>query len=138
MAVAVFDADVLIGYLEPSDPHHTAAVARVRHAVERGARRFLSAVNYAELLIAPLRASGRNGADRVDEMLADLEIEVVPVDMSLGRIAAEVRERTNLTLVDAFPIAAAIHIGRRGHKDVGVHSFDEEVVKAYASHRSAT
>ena len=59
MAVVVFDADVLIAYLNRDDAQHAPAVERVRAALEPGARRLVSAVNYTEVLIGPLRARGR-------------------------------------------------------------------------------
>lgn len=133
MAVAVFDADVLIGYRSRDDPHHDAAFERVRLSLEAGTRRLICAVNYTELLIGPLQVSGSSGADAVDEMLVRLAIETIQVDMALARRAAEVRARTNLKLPDAYAIATAIHAEKRGHGDVRLESFDERVVEAHAS-----
>lgn len=132
MAVAVFDADVLIGYRNRDDPHHEEAFERVRLALQRGTRRLISAVNYTELLIGPLRASGQEGADAVDEMLVRLAIETIQVDMALAQRAAAVRARTNVKLPDAYAIATAIQAEARGHGDVRLESFDEQVIKAYA------
>lgn len=132
MAVVVFDADVLIGYRNRDDAQHEHAFERVRLSLEPGTRRLISAVNYTELLIGPLRASGREGADAVDEMLVRLSIETIQVDMALAQRAASVRARTNIKLPDAFAIATAIHAERRGHGDVRLESFDERVGKAYA------
>lgn len=131
MAVVVFDADVLIGYRNRDDALHERAFDRVRLSLEPGTRRLISAVNYTELLIGPLRASGRAGADAVDEMLVRLSIETIQVDMALAQRAASVRARTNVTLHDAYAIATAIHAEKRGH-DVRLESFDERVGKAYA------
>lgn len=133
MAVAVFDADVLIGYRNRDDRHHEQAFERVRRALEPETRRLLSAVNYTELLIGPLRASGREGAEAVDEMLVRLAIETIQVDMALPQRAAAVRMRTNVKLPDAYAIATAIHAEKRGHGDVRLESFDERVVSAYAA-----
>lgn len=132
MAVAVFDADVLIGYRNRDDPHHEEAFERVRLALQPGTRRLISAVTYTELLIGPLRASGQEGADAVDEMLARLAIETTPVDVALAQRAAAVRARTNVKLPDAYVIATAIHAEMRGHGDIRLESFDARVVKAYA------
>ncbi len=133
MAVAVFDADVLIGYRNRDDPHHEQAFERVRLTLEPGTRRLISAVNYTELLIGPLQAVGPEGADAVDEMLVRLAIETIEVDMALARRAAAVRARTKLKLPDAYAIATAIYAEKLGHGDVRLESFDERVVKAYAS-----
>ncbi len=133
MAVAVFDADVLIGYRNRDDPHHEQAFERVRLTLEPGTRRLISAVNYTELLVGPLQAVGPEGADAVDEMLVRLAIETIEVDMALARRAAAVRARTKLKLPDAYAIATAIYAEKLGHGDVRLESFDERVVKAYAS-----
>ena len=132
MAVAVFDADVLIAFLGGEDPHHPEAVERVRGALEPGTRRLVSAVNYTEVLIGPLRAGGPAEAEKVDGMLVDFAIETIFVDMPLAKRAAAVRARTNLKLPDAYAVATAIHAEHRGWDDVRLESFDERVVKAYS------
>jgi predicted nucleic acid-binding protein len=137
VAVAVFDADVLIAYLGRDDANHTEAVERMRRGLEPGTRRMISAVNYTEVVIGPLRLAGQAGADTVDAMLVRLGIETIQVDLALARRAAEVRVRTRLKLPDAYALATAMHAEERGHADVRLESFDESVVKAYeALHRS--
>lgn len=135
MAVAVFDADVLIAYLGREDPHHSEAVDRVRHALEPGTRRLVSAVNYTEVLIGPLERAGAQGGEIVDAMFVRLGIETIQVDMALARRAAAVRARTRLKLPDAYALATAIDAEKRGHDDVRLESFDKKVVKAYAALR---
>ena len=132
MVVVVFDADVLIGYRNRDDAQHEQAFERVRLALSAGTRRLISAVNYAELLIGPLRASGQEGADAVDEMLVRLTIETIQVDTALAQRAA-VRARTNVKLPDAYAIATAIDAEERGQSDVRLESFDERVVRAFAA-----
>jgi predicted nucleic acid-binding protein len=133
VAVAVFDADVLIAYLGRDDTNHAAAVERMRHALETGTRRMISAVNYTEVLIGPLRHAGKAGADTVDAMLGRFGIETIQVDVALARRAAAVRVHTRLRLRDAYALATAIHAEKRGHDGVRLESFDERVMKAYAA-----
>lgn len=133
MAVAVFDADVLIAYLGRGDAHHSEAVERMRQALEPGTRRLMSAVNYTEVLIGPLQVAGPTGAETVDAMFARFGIETIQVDMALARRAAAVRARTRLELPDAYAVATAIHAEKRGHADVRLETFDEKVIKAYAA-----
>lgn len=133
MAVVVLDADVLIAYLGRDDANHAEAVERMRRALESGTRRMVSAVNYTEVLIGPLRHAGSTGADTVDAMLVRLGIETIQVDLALARRAAAVRVRTRLKLPDAYALATAIHAEKRGYGEVRLESFDEKVVKAYAS-----
>jgi predicted nucleic acid-binding protein len=129
VGVVVFDSDVLIGFLNADDAHHEAAVERMRAALAPGTRRWVCAVNYAEILIGPLRA-GRE--EVVDATFVRLGIETKQVDMALARRAAGVRERTGLKLPDAFAVATAVHAEHRGHEDVALASFDERVLKAHA------
>jgi predicted nucleic acid-binding protein len=133
VAVAVFDADVLIAYLGREDANHTQAVERMRRALEPATRRLVSAVNYTEVLIGPLRHAGPAGAEIVDAMLVRFAIETIQVDLALARRAAAVRVRTGLKLPDAYALATAIHAERLGHDDVRLESFDAKVVKAYAA-----
>lgn len=127
MGVVVFDSDVLIGFLNGRDAHHEAAVARMRDALAPGTQRWISAVNYAEILIGPLKAGKQ---DVVDGMLARFSIEVQQVDVVLAQRAASVRARTGLKLPDAFALATAIHAEQRGYDEVTLSTFDERVTKA--------
>lgn len=131
MAVVVFDAAVLIAYLARTDAHHERAVESVRRALESGKRRLVCAVNYSEVLVGPLRAAGRAGAETVDAMFVRFGIETIAVDMDLARRAASVRNRTGLKLPDAYVLATAIHAEKRGHEDVRLESFDERLLKAH-------
>ena len=132
MAVVVFDADVLIAYLDRDDAHHSEAVERVRRALEPRTRRLVSAVNYSEVLVGPLQTAGPAGADTVNAMFVRFGIETIQVDMALARRAAAVRARTKLTLPDAYALTTAIHAEKRGHEDVRIESFDRKVNKAFA------
>jgi predicted nucleic acid-binding protein len=129
VGVVVFDSDVLIGFLNGGDAHHDAAVERVRDALAPGTQRWISAVNYAEILIGPLKAGKQ---DVVDAMLSRFSIETQQVDMALAQRAAAVRARTGLKLPDAFALATAIHAEHRGYEDVTLSTFDERVTKARA------
>ena len=130
MGVVVFDSDVLIGFLSGHDPHHRAAVERVGASLAPGNRRLLCAVNYAEILIGPIRAGVH---DRVKTMLTQFGIETIPVDDALAERAATVQARTDLKLPDAFALATVIHAERRGAEDVQLATFDKKVIKAHAA-----
>jgi predicted nucleic acid-binding protein len=131
VAVVVFDADVLIGFLGIQDTHHADAVKRVRAALTPGTTRVICSVNYSEVLIGPLEKIGREGAQTVDAMLARLAIKVVNVDAQLAREAAAVRARTKLKLPDSYALATALQASRGGQAEVRVETFDKKVIKAY-------
>jgi predicted nucleic acid-binding protein len=124
MDVVVFDSDVLIGFLNRDDAHHADAVLTVERSLSPGTRRLLSAVNYSEILVGPLRA-GRQ--EVVEQMLVKLGIEIIVVDSPLAERAAAVRERTGLKLPDAYAVATGIHAEKRGRGDVRIESFDKNV-----------
>jgi predicted nucleic acid-binding protein len=128
MGVVVFDSDVLIGFLNRDDAHHQDAVESVRSSMVPGGRRLLCAVNYAEIMVGPIRAGTH---ELVDQMLVQFNIETIIVDMDLAKRAAAVRARTNLKLPDAFALATAIHAEHRGWENVEMVSFDESVLKAH-------
>src|SRR4029079_14575651 len=83
--VVVLASDVLIGFLTRDDAHHSDAVAQVRAALAPGTRRLLCAVNYAEILIGPMRVGAQ---DRVKQMLVQFNIETIQVDVALAEHAA--------------------------------------------------
>jgi len=135
MAVVVFDADVLIAYLNRDDAHHAEAVGKLRRALEPGTRRLVSAVNYSEVLIGPLTRLGAKGVATVDGVLNHLGFETVEVNAALARRAATVRVRTKLKLPDAYALATALDVETRAHATVTVESFDKRVIAALASLR---
>src|SRR5205823_7902529 len=103
-----------------------------RRSMEPGTRRLVSAVNYTEVLIGPLRAGGPKAAEVVEAMLVQFWIETITVDMALAQRATAIRARTNLKVPDAYAVATAIYAEHRGWEDVRLESFDDDVVKVYA------
>ena len=136
MGVVVFDSDVLIGFLNRDDAHHHAAVDRVRGSMTPGSRRMLCAVNYAELMVGPMRA-GKEAREFVSQMLVQFAIETIAVDFDFANRAAAVRAQTGLKLPDAFALATVMYAEHRGYEHVELASFDEDVLKAHAKlHRN--
>lgn len=129
MAVVVFDSDVLIAFLNADDANHLDGVTEVRVSLEAGTRRLISAVNYSEILVGPLR-SGRE--ETVQQMLVKLGIEIIVVNEALAERAAAVRAMTNLKLPDAYALATVVDAENRGLDGVRIASFDEQVLKARA------
>jgi predicted nucleic acid-binding protein len=127
VAVAVFDSDVLIGFLDRDDDHHSRAVERVRLALAQGARRVVCAVNLAEVLVGPTRA-GTLGV--VDETLRRLGLDVVAVDRGLAEGAAAVRAHVGVRLPDAFALATSIFMEQTGAHDVRLETFDHALARA--------
>jgi len=130
VGVVVFHSDVLIGFMDPEDAHHAEAIAWMREATRPQTERWISAVNYSELLVGPI-AKGKQ--EHVKAMLTNLSITTATVDMELAERAAAVRERTKLKLPDAYALATAVQLEHRGRTDVRLASFDKRVLRAHAA-----
>lgn len=118
----LLDADVLIGALDRTDPHHRRARAlftRWRDAQDTCA---ISVVNLTEVLIAPSSDVSRLAAAR--EAIAALGVSVHQPSEAIGVEAARLRQRHPISLPDAFCVATAKQTRS------AVCSFDEKIVKA--------
>lgn len=116
------DADILIGALDNTDPHH----ADVRRAFEswRVDRDSLlvSVINLSEVLVAP-------GTDPVLLRKARSAINALGIEIhspieAIGVEAARFRGRHPISLPDAYLLATAKHI------DATVTSFDRKLLRA--------
>lgn len=125
----VLDADVLIGALDGSDPHHAQARALFTGWQEQDAARLISVVNLSEVLVAPAADSQRLRAAR--EAVSALGVAVHQPGESIGVEAARLRCRHPISLPDAYCLATAKHAGG------SVASFDRKVIRAAEAERIA-
>jgi predicted nucleic acid-binding protein len=125
----VLDADMLIGALDGSDPHHAQARALFTGWQAQDARRLISVVNLSEVLVAPAADSRRLRAAR--EAIAVLGVAVHQPGESIGVEAARLRCRYPISLPDAYCLATAKHAG------ASVASFDRKVIRAAEAERIA-
>lgn len=125
----VLDADVLIGALDGSDPHHAQARALFTGWQEQDAPRVISVVNLSEVLVAPAADSRRLRAAR--EAVAALGVAVHQPGESTGVEAARLRCRHPISLPDAYCLATAKQVGG------SVASFDRKVIRAAEAERIA-
>jgi predicted nucleic acid-binding protein len=121
----VLDADVLIGGLDASDPHHAEARALFTAWHDRNDARLLSVVNLTEVLVAPAANGHRLRAAR--RAIHALGVTVHRPGEALGVEAARLRSAHPISLPDAYCLATAAHAGG------SVASFDEEVLRAARS-----
>lgn len=104
MAV-VLDSDVVVGFLDRQDALHDAADATVRELV-RGQRLLVSVVTYAEVLTGA--RLGHHNEEEVAGFFAGLLSAVLPVDIAVADMAADLRSRSkSLRMPDALIIATA-------------------------------
>jgi len=118
----VLDADVLIGALDSSDPHHAVARRLFTAWQEQEALRLISVVNLSEVLVAPAADSYRLRAAR--EAIAALGVSVHEPSEGIGVEAARLRGRHPISLPDAYCLATAKHSGG------SVASLDRTVIRA--------
>lgn len=118
------DADVLIGALDGSDPHHRRARALFRGWHEHEDRLQISVINLSEVLVAP--AADRQRLSVAREAVSALGVSVHSSNEAVGVDAARVRGRHPIRLPDAYLLATARHTAST------VVSFDRKVVRAAA------
>jgi len=101
----VLDSDVVIGFLDHNDALHEVADTAVRAFVSKE-RLLVSAVTYAEVLTGA--RLGHHDEPQVRGFFSDLISEVLPVDVAVADMAADLRSRRkSLRMPDALILATA-------------------------------
>jgi predicted nucleic acid-binding protein len=107
---AIFlDSAPVIYYVE-RNPTYIPVVSPIFERIDRGAvTAITSPVTLAECLVWPLRnANHRLERDFVELITFGANTRLVPLGGSVGRRAAQLRARYNITLTDALQVATAI------------------------------
>src|SRR6266576_3420938 len=100
MGEVVLDASAVIAFLEATDALHEPAEAAAVEWRRSEVTRLIPASAYSELLVAPSRAGV---IEEWEADFADFDIQVVPVDLEIARVAASVRaQMPALRLSDAL------------------------------------
>lgn len=118
----VLDADVLIGALDGSDPHHAQARALFTRWQERDDTRLISVVNLSDVLVAP--AADRQRLRAAREAIAVLGVAIHQPGEVIGVEAARLRGSHPISLPGAYCLATAHHTGG------ALASFDEKILRA--------
>ncbi|HWQ22687.1 MAG TPA: type II toxin-antitoxin system VapC family toxin [Gaiellaceae bacterium] len=109
MALVVLDASVVIGFLDPDDPLHEAAVSALTE--HQHDELVVPASVYAEILVGPYRKGARAVA-AVEAFLADFAIRIAPITPAIARAAARLRGGSKgVRLPDALVLATADEVG---------------------------
>lgn len=116
------DADVLIGALDGSDPHHAQARELFTAWHEHDDSTLISMVNLSEVLVAPAADHQRLRAAR--EAIAALGVTIHSPTEAIGVEASRLRGRHPISLPDAYLLATARHTSS------SVASFDRKIVRA--------
>lgn len=116
------DADVLIGALDSTDPHHPNVRGAFQSWRASGDSLLISVINLSEVLVAPSADPALLRKARTAITALGIEIHA-PIE-AIGVEAARLRGRHPISLPDAYLIATAKHI------DAAVASFDRKVLRA--------
>lgn len=116
------DADVLIGALDGSDPHHVHARRLFTAWHEHGDATLISVINLSEVLVAP--AADRQQLRSAREAIAALGVAIQSPTEAIAVEASRLRSRYPISLPDAYLLATARQTGTRAV------SFDRKIVRA--------
>jgi predicted nucleic acid-binding protein len=117
--VIILDANVLIGFLDDTDPHNLASVELLEARIVDG---FGSSVlTVAEALVHPARAGRQDAALGA---LLRIGLRILPLEASAAPQLARVRSEYRLRMPDAVALHAAISTGSE------LASFDDTLVAA--------
>jgi predicted nucleic acid-binding protein len=126
----VVDADVLIGALDASDPHHRAARTLFNRWHRSGTPVLVSAVNLSEVLVVP--AADRRRLRQARTAIAPLGVAVHGPGEAIAVEAARLRQLYPISLPDAYCVATAGFLG------AALASFDQKVTRAARAEGTAT
>lgn len=126
----VIDADVLIGALDATDPHHSRAQEMFVGWARTETGRAISAVNLSEVLVAPALDPRKLRAAR--RAIATLGVMIQLPDETIAVDAARLRSVHPISLADGYCLATARRL------DVPVFSFDRKVAQAARSEKIAS
>ena len=113
MGEVVLDSSVLLGFLDPDDVHHAAALDVVSAAVAAGDTIVLSTAVLAEALVGPARQGPEIRAAAESRLMEAID-RLHPVDRDVAVRAAEIRARhRTVRMPDAMIIATALALNGR-------------------------
>ncbi|MET4705093.1 PIN domain-containing protein [Frigoribacterium sp. UYMn621] len=117
--VIVLDANVLIAFLDSSDPHHAVSTELLeRHFVDGFAS---SVLTVAEALVHPTRVDRQDAAMTA---LLSIGVRVIPLEATDATELARVRNSYRLRMPDAVALHTAIRTGSE------LATFDDALVAA--------
>jgi len=120
VAMKVLDSYSLIAYLE-GGPGADNMIEMFQAARDSGRDHLLSVVNWGEVYYITLREVGRERAEAVAHLISTLPIELVPVDLELTKLAAQLKATKKMSYADCF--AAALAKLRRAELVTGDEEF---------------
>lgn len=106
MKTIVLDSFALLAYFE--DERDARIVSSLfQESAEGRVRLIMNVVNWGEIVYITLREYGPEYADKVENALSELPVEVEPADKSITKKAAKWKARGGLSYADCFVLATA-------------------------------
>ena len=105
-AMRVLDSYSVIAYLE-GGPGADNMIEMFQAARDSGRDLLLSVINWGEVYYITLREVGRERAEAVAHLISTLPIELVPVDLELTKLAAQLKATKKMSYADCFAAALA-------------------------------
>jgi predicted nucleic acid-binding protein len=102
----VLDSYSVIAYLE-GGPGADNMIEMFQAARDSGRDLLLSVINWGEVYYITLREVGRERAEAVAHLISTLPIELVPADLELTKLAAELKAIKKMSYADCFAAALA-------------------------------
>lgn len=126
-SVIIFDASVLIAYLDGDDAHHTLAEELLAREIDDDFA--ADSLTLAEVLVVPAR-DGR--LSQAQAALQELDVRELPFPADSAERLARLRAATGLKMPDCCVLLAAEAASAR------VASFDGRLTRVAASRKMAT
>jgi predicted nucleic acid-binding protein len=105
-AMRVLDSYSVIAYLE-GGPGAGHMIEMFQAARDSGRDLLLSVINWGEVYYITLREIGRERAEAVAHLISTLPIELVPADLELTKLAAQLKATKKMSYADCFAAALA-------------------------------
>jgi len=121
-AMRVLDSYSVIAYLE-GGPGADNMIEMFQAARDSGRDLLLSVINWGEVYYITLREVGRERAEAVAHLISTLPIELVPADLELTKLAAQLKATKKMSYADCF--AAALAKLRRAELVTGDEEFKQ-------------
>jgi predicted nucleic acid-binding protein len=102
------DTSAFIYFLTGREPYLTLLLPLFKRVQQGQTNIVVSTVTEAEMLVRHYRDDNSEGIERVEDLLSEAGITVLPVDRRTARGAALLRARHNLRLPDAIIVATAV------------------------------
>jgi predicted nucleic acid-binding protein len=105
--VFLFDTNSLIYYLSGLEPYFSILKPMVKRVQQAEASLILSVITELVVRVRPEREANDRELERIDELLAEDSVYVMPVTRRLARQAGVIRAQHRLSSPDAIIVATA-------------------------------